>query len=55
MILNRYSEFMVKMVNWINFNGKEKPDGFDISDARWRAIVKHVEREFLIGYIKTGD
>lgn len=37
-----------KMINWVAYNGDVKPTE-SISDARWRAMVKHIKREFLDG------
>lgn len=36
-----------KMVNWVAYNGDVKPTE-SISDARWRAMVKHIKREIFL-------
>ena len=33
-----------KVINWIVYNGEVKPTE-SISDARWKAMLKHIKRE----------
>lgn len=36
-----------RFIIWVAFNGDEKPTE-SISDARWRAIVTHIRREYVM-------
>ena len=42
----KVSRYLSKMVNWVAFKGDLKPTN-DISDARWRAMYRHIMREYL--------
>lgn len=42
----RISRYLQKMINVVAYHGDAKPTA-SISDARWRAMVAHIRREFL--------
>jgi len=43
----KMSKYLQKIINWIAYNGTAKPSD-SISDARWAAMVKHIQREYLL-------
>lgn len=40
------SRYLRKMIDWVAYNGDAKPTE-GITDARWRAMVRHIRREYL--------
>lgn len=42
----KMSKYLGKMINWVLYNGTVKPSE-SITDARWRAMVAHIIREYL--------